>query len=118
MNLDLNLNEDHINKTKYYNELLIKSRYTLCPSGSGPNSIRFWECLGSGSIPVLLADTLELPEHELWNDAIIFLKENKVNTLPELIKKISKEKEYIMRTNCLKIYQYFKDNYKGIEMIN
>ena len=118
VNLDLNLNEEHINKTKYYNELLIKSRYTLCPSGSGPNSIRFWECLGAGSIPVLLADTLELPKHELWNDAIIFLEENKVNTLPELIKTISKEKEYIMRTNCLKIYQYFKDNYKGIEMIN
>lgn len=57
---ELNLNTNHINKTKYYNELLIKSRYTLAPSGAVPNSIIFWEALGPGSIPILLDDTLEL----------------------------------------------------------
>jgi len=109
---ELNLNEDHNNKTKYYNELLIKSRYTLAPSGSGPNSIRFWEALGAGSIPVLLADTLELPEHPLWKDAIIFLKESEINTLPEKLKEISDDKEKLMRANCLKIYKDLKNNYK------
>ena len=112
VNQDLNLNPDHINKTKYYNELLIKSRYTLAPSGSGPNSIRFWEALGAGSIPVLLSDTLELPEHELWKDAIIFMKENEITSLPRKLKEISDEQERTMRENCLKIYMDLKDNYK------
>ena len=110
---ELNLNDEHINKTKYYNELLINSQYTLAPSGTGPNSIRFWEALGAGSIPVLLADTLELPEHELWNDAIIILEEDKINELPDLLKEINPEKERKMRENCLKIYNDLKNNYKA-----
>ena len=108
---ELNVNDEHINKTKYYNELLIKSRYTLAPSGSGPNSIRFWEALGAGSIPVLLADTLELPEHELWNDAIIRLQECELDNLLEKLKKITLDEELTMRENCLKIYNDLKDNY-------
>ena len=113
-NQELNLNPDHINKTKYYNALLINSRYTLAPSGSGPNSIRFWEALGSGSIPVLLADTLELPEHELWKDAIVFLKERDIGLLPEKLSEISVERERMMRENCLKIYYDLKNNYKNV----
>ena len=62
----INLSKTHMQKTINYNTLLLTSRYTLSPSGSGPNSIRFWEALGVGSIPILLADTLELPKHELW----------------------------------------------------
>jgi hypothetical protein len=109
---ELNLDEEHINKTKYYNELLIKSRYTLAPSGSGPNSIRLWEALGAGSIPVLLSDNLELPKHELWNEAIIFMKESEINSLPEKLAAISEDKERMMRENCLKIYNDLKNNYK------
>ena len=112
--LELNLDDDHINKTKYYNELLIKSRYTLAPSGSGPNSIRFWEALGACSIPILLADTLELPKHDLWNDAIIFMKESDITSLPEKLANISKDKERKMRENCLKIYNDLKDNFKYV----
>jgi len=56
---ELNENMEHKQKTYAYNELLLKSKFTLCHSGSGSNSIRFWEALGAGSIPVLLADTLE-----------------------------------------------------------
>jgi hypothetical protein len=56
----------HINKTYEYNQIMLNSRYCLCPSGSGPNSIRFWEALGAGSIPILLADTLDLPHNIDW----------------------------------------------------
>jgi hypothetical protein len=44
-----------------YKLLLSQSFFSLCPSGSGPNSIRLWESIGFGSIPVLLADGLSLP---------------------------------------------------------
>ena len=45
--------------------LLLNSKYTLCPSGSGPNSIRLWESLACGSIPIILSDTLDLPSHKI-----------------------------------------------------
>lgn len=109
--LELNIDSNFKNKTEYFNYLLINSRYTLCPSGSGPNSIRFWESLGAGSIPVLLADTLELPKHELWTKAILKLPENQIQDLPKKLEEITLEQEKQMRENCLIIYKYFKDNY-------
>jgi hypothetical protein len=96
-----------------YNMLLLKSRFSLCPSGSGPNSIRLWESLAVGSIPILLSDKLELPSHPLWEDSIVFLKEDKLNDLRDVLEKISPEREREMRLNCIKIYNYFKNNYSN-----
>ena len=114
-NSEYTLNEsdsDH-KRTLKYNQLLLDSRYSLCPSGSGPNSIRFWESLAIGSIPILLADTLELPEHELWDDSIVRLPENKIEELPNVLSSISEEKEQEMRKNCMKLYEYYKNNYRN-----
>jgi len=119
-NSEYTLNEsdsDH-KRTLKYNQLLLDSRYSLCPSGSGPNSIRFWESLAIGSIPILLADTLELPEHELWDDTIVRLPENKIEELPNVLSSISEEKEQEMRKNCMKLYEYYKNNYTNINIEN
>lgn len=48
-------------EAEVYTRLLFLSRFSLCPSGSGPNSIRLWESLAAGAIPVILSDRLELP---------------------------------------------------------
>ena len=109
----LNETDTDRDRTIKYNKLLVNSRYSLCPSGSGPNSIRFWESLAVGSIPVLLADTLELPFHELWDKSIIRIPENKLEELPNILSNISEEKEKEMRENCMKLYEYYKNNYKN-----
>jgi hypothetical protein len=50
--------------------------FALCPSGSGPNSIRLWEALGYGAIPVILANHLWLPgDAELWQQAALSVPE-------------------------------------------
>ena len=59
-----------------FRELLLDTIFSLCPSGSGPNSIRLWESIGAGAIPVILADTHELPgDQGLWNSAAVFCAE-------------------------------------------
>lgn len=48
------------------------SWFTLCPSGSGPNSIRIFESLCIGSIPIILTRSLKLPGSEiLWKRAAL-----------------------------------------------
>lgn len=111
---EMNIDQKHIDKTENYNKLLLESRYTLAPSGSGPNSIRFWEALGAGSIPVLLADTLELPSHELWEKSIVRVLEKDVEKIPDILRSISVEEERERRTNCLKLYEYFRGNYRNV----
>ena len=110
---NMNITEKHKKNTIEYNELLLRSRYTLAPSGSGPNSIRFWEALAVGSIPILLSDTLELPEHPLWDKAIVVVLEKDVEQIPDILNTISLDTEQEMRKNCIKIYHHFRNNYIG-----
>ena len=115
---ELNETQQHIHNQNEYNQSLLDSEFSLCPSGSGPNSIRLWECLAIGTIPIVLADTLDLPVHELWEDAIIRIKEKDLHTLPDLLLTLSETKKLEMRTKCIELYSYFKDNYKNTKLKN
>ncbi len=107
------------NKTQQeyeYEQILSRSRFSLCPRGSNPNSVRFWESLAAGAIPVLISDNYKLPEWD-WDNTIIRIKESDLLTLDysELEKIISNtEDEDKRRANCLKAYEHFKhENYKS-----
>ena len=47
--------------TLRYNEVLADSIFSLCPEGAGPNTLRFWESLAAGAIPVVLAPSWTPP---------------------------------------------------------
>lgn len=73
---------------------LAESLFSLCPAGSGPNSIRLWESLGAGSIPVILADTYAPPGNPaLWEQAAVFCKETAedIKKLPARLEEIAKD---------------------------
>lgn len=106
--------QSDINGTRLYNELLLKSRYSLCPSGTGPNSIRLWESLAVGTIPIILADTLDLPPHPLWKKSIIRLEEKDLNDLNKILNNITPKTENEMRKNCINIYNYFCNNFCSV----
>lgn len=112
---ELNENDNHKNKTKKYNQILLNSRFSLCPSGSGPNSIRFWESLAIGAIPILLSDKLELPYNIDWDNTIVRIKEKDIENIENILKNITIEKEKEMRINCIKIYNRLRNNYKNID---
>jgi hypothetical protein len=77
-----------------FQDSLRNSTFSLCPSGSGPNSIRLWESIGAGSIPVILADTYAPPgPRDLWERAAVFCAETKeaVRALPERLRALAAE---------------------------
>jgi hypothetical protein len=60
-----------------YSAVIRETKFALCPSGSGPNSIRLWEALGHGAIPVILSDSHRLPgSTEQWKKAAIIVAED------------------------------------------
>lgn len=44
---------------KEYIEVMEESIFCLCPSGSGPNSIRLWEAIEFGCVPIIISDTFD-----------------------------------------------------------
>ncbi len=77
-------------------DVLKRSKFSLCPSGSGPNSIRLWESIGAGAVPVIMADTLELPgPRVLWEQAAVFCEETRdaVRALPDKLRAMAFDTE-------------------------
>ena len=82
-----------------YATTLQRSCFALCPSGSGPNSIRLWEALGYGAIPVILSDQLQLPgPAELWQSAVLFVPETQaaVAALPGQLESLASDPQRLL----------------------
>jgi hypothetical protein len=71
-----------------YVQVLQQSVFALCPSGTGPNSIRLWEAIGCGAIPVVLSDRWRPPgSRQLWEQAVLFVPDTAegVLSIPNLV---------------------------------
>ena len=87
---------------------MMNSHFNICNRGDGNFSMRFYETLNAGRIPILLNTNMILPlEEEIdWNDIIIFS-----NTEEELVKKLldyCKTKDIIeMQIKCKEIFENY-----------
>jgi hypothetical protein len=108
-NKKTSLVQEYINEQKsiFYKDVLTRSRFSLCPSGSGPSSIRFLESLASGAIPVLLADNMMLPKFKgiNWDDCTLKIEEKDYNNLRKTLNAITPEEENHLRTKGLEAYK-------------
>ena len=101
-------------KTRMYNELLSNSIFALCPEGGGVNSIRFWEALSIGTIPVLLVSKAELPlmlsiHPDLYKCCYVVFRHNlytMFRDLREKTKNVSHIKE--MSQLCMNVYKQLR----------
>lgn len=85
--------------THRYNKVLSDSQFSLCPAGAGPNSLRLWESLAVGSIPVILSDHLALPDlnelsrgqFQAWDEIVLFHRETELDSLPSRLEAMPTE---------------------------
>lgn len=98
------ISHQHVNEFK---DLLARSRFSLCPRGYAANSIRFYESLQAGAIPILISDTALLPDGFDWASCCIRVAEKDVANIPIIIKQITPEKEHEMRQACYLAHRLF-----------
>jgi hypothetical protein len=83
-----------------FKQVMGKTQFALCPSGTGPNSIRLWEAISSGAIPVVLKDTYKFPgSPTIWEQAVINCGEDResISALPERLESIAADGEGLQR---------------------
>lgn len=107
-----------------YISLLAKSHFSLCPRGTGISSVRLFESLAMGSIPIIIADGYSLPlEGTLnWDSFSIVVPEDSVSSVEEIIKPILEDsiKLQSMKTSAMTIYDNLFENsrlHKSVEII-
>jgi hypothetical protein len=78
---------------RIYNDVLSDSVFALCPAGSGRNTVRLWEAMAVGAIPVLIDEPPAFPEGGSlpsidWKRIVIQLTEADIPDLPLLLRRI------------------------------
>ena len=76
------------------------SIFALCPSGSGPNTIRLWEAIAAGVIPVILSETYAPPgDPALWAEAALWAPETPeaVAALPDRLEALAADARALAR---------------------
>lgn len=98
----------------HYNQVLSDSVFSLCPAGAGPNTLRLWESLAVGAIPVILGPAPTLPKvrHDQcaqWSDIVLFHDEHELNSLNQVLAAISESERIRRQALCLRIYEQLKN---------
>jgi hypothetical protein len=74
---------DHAERRRHFHETLLRSKFVLCPRGKGTSSIRLYEVLAAGRVPVIVADDWAAPEGPEWGTFAIRWPEDRVAELPD-----------------------------------
>jgi hypothetical protein len=66
-------------------ELIDRSKFVLCPRGQGVSSIRLFEVMAAGRVPVIISDEWVAPSGPRWDEFSIRVLESKVGEIPRLL---------------------------------
>jgi Exostosin family len=78
---------DHSHAQKlFYVEEIMNSKFVLCPRGNCASSIRLFETMKMGKVPIIISDEWVPPDGPEWLKFSIRVNESRFNELPEIIK--------------------------------
>jgi hypothetical protein len=68
-----------------YADVLRRSKFVLCPVGSGTSSFRLFETMAAGTVPVIVSDEWVPPLGPAWEDFSITVPERRVCDIPAIV---------------------------------
>jgi len=74
-----------VQRQERYAEVMQRTKYALCPRGRSANSIRIYEAMESGCIPVIVADEIHLPSGPDWDRFVLRVKVDGVPSLGQML---------------------------------
>lgn len=69
-----------------YASAMRKSKYIVCPRGNGVGSVRLFEVLKAGRVPIIVSDKYVLPSYVDWSACALLIGEKSVSSIPEAIR--------------------------------
>lgn len=74
-----------------YNAVLSDSVFSLCPAGAGANTLRLWESLAVGAVPVLFDRAPRMPEGGTlepidWDSIVVRVADERIGDLPRILR--------------------------------
>ena len=90
-----------------YNAVLSDSVFSLCPEGAGPNTLRLWESMAVGSIPVVVAPDWIAPTDAGvdMRESCIMVERDQVAQLDDILGRLTPEDIERRQRACIAQYQ-------------
>lgn len=82
--------EEMQQRARHYAQVLGESQFVLCPRGIGSSSIRLYETLEAGRVPVVIADSWVPPSETDWSFAVQ-VQERRIAGIPALLESMADE---------------------------
>ena len=101
----------HRLRTRRYNDILSDSIFALCPEGAGPNTLRIWEAMAVGSIPVIIGNCWRVPtarEGVADNEFVLYRHPNEISTLFERLRSLDNTDIERMKIRGMEIYDAYR----------
>jgi hypothetical protein len=76
---------ERLDYERRYAELTKASKFVLCPRGLSASTVRLFETMRMGRVPVILSDGWVAPEGPRWEDFAIQIPEKEFAALPRLL---------------------------------
>lgn len=73
---------------KRYVDLVARSKFVLCPRGAGTSSIRLFETLAAGRVPVIISDDWVPPAGIDWHACSVRVPERDVSSIGQLLRAV------------------------------
>ena len=102
-----------------YANFIQVTKFVLCPRGKGTGSIRLFEVLKAGRVPVVISDDYVLPTLQgptAWEDSALFVGERHSASIPSLVSRKLGEWE-TMAANARRLWEENFSDAKVIELI-
>lgn len=96
-----------LSRKQAYDELLSRTKFVLCPRGKGTSSIRQYEVLAAGRVPVIIADDWVPPGGPDWSRFSVRCAEDAVGRLPGLLESLESSYEVMARAARQAYEEYF-----------
>jgi hypothetical protein len=68
-----------------YLDVMRESKFILCPRGMCPSSVRLFETMKAGRVPVVISDEWVRPPEVPWDQFVIIVRESEVASIPSIL---------------------------------
>jgi hypothetical protein len=68
-------------------KVLVNTKFTLCPEGAGTSTLRIFETMKAGRVPVIVSDRWVPPEGPAWGSYSLIVRQSEIPLLPGILER-------------------------------
>lgn len=77
----------------HYAKSISNSMFVLCPKGVSPSTVRVYEVMKAGRVPVIIANDWQPPDGPDWGSISVRVDESRIHSVPEILESMKGDAE-------------------------